>query len=78
MQDEKGNGRRLTLDDINPAKLYSAKVAAEVLELNVDTVYRLGRTKMLPRTGLGPKRGKTRFLGSVILHYAHHHVNQVA
>lgn len=58
-----------TLADIHPDALYNAADVARVLGLSVDTVYRLGQTPKLRKTAIGPKRGATKFRGSVILKY---------
>lgn len=58
-----------TLADIHPDALYSASEVARVLGLSVDSVYRLGQTPKLRKVTIGPRRGKTKFRGSVILKY---------
>lgn len=59
-----------SLADIHPDAFYTAGEVASVLRLSKETVYRLGRTPRLPKTGLGPNGGKTAFLGRAILDYA--------
>ena len=61
---------RLTLADIKAGELYNAKETASALRLHPDTVYRLRATEQLVGISLGPRGGKTKFLGSVILAYA--------
>jgi excisionase family DNA binding protein len=61
---------RLTLADIHPDALYTPEQAAQALGVCLDTVYRLGRTQQMPASRVGPRGGRTKFVGRVILQYA--------
>lgn len=63
---------RLTLDQVHPDRLYTAEQVAQVLDLNVDSVYRIGvmKNSPLPKVALGPRGGKTKFRGRDVLRYA--------
>lgn len=58
-----------SLEGIHPDRLYTAKEAAAFLGLCETTVYRMGASGVLKRTGVGPRRGRTKYLGRDILQY---------
>lgn len=57
-----------TLTELNPHRLYDAKVVAEYLGIHRDTLYKIP-DRHLPRSRVGPRRGRTKFKGQDVLAY---------
>lgn len=57
-----------TKEDLHPERLYDAKTVAAYLGIHRDTLYRIP-DRLLPRSRVGPNRGRTKFKGRNILAY---------
>lgn len=57
-----------TKAEINPHRLYDARETAEYFGIHRDTLYKIP-DKHLPRSRVGPRRGRTKFKGADILAY---------
>jgi hypothetical protein len=53
---------------IHPERLYDARTAAELLGIHRDTLYRIP-DRLLPRSRVGPRRGRTKFRGRALIEY---------
>jgi hypothetical protein len=57
-----------TTTEIHPERLYTAQAIGEYLGLSRDSVYQIP-DRHLPRTRVGPKRGRVMFKGRDVLAY---------
>jgi len=53
---------------LNPERLYDASQIAEYFGIHRDTLYKIP-DRLLPRTRVGPRRGRTKFKGRDVLAY---------
>lgn len=69
LQDEASRETAGDAVDLDPFSLYDASEAAEILNVDRSTMYRIPETE-LPRCRVGPSRGNTRWMGADLLAYA--------